>query len=108
LSQTQRRRVAALYAFCRAVDDLADAEPITVEARKELDALQAALCAEPDDKSQWPEGYLWFRTLCLECGIDFRVVRELLAGMASDLGTARLQSDHELLRYCIELRAPWA
>lgn len=100
LSQAQRRRVAALYAFCRAVDDLADAQPITAEARKELDALQAALCAEPDDESQWPEGYLWFRTLCLECGIDFRVVRELLAGMASDLGTVRLQSDRELLRYC--------
>ena len=26
LSQAQRLRVAALYAFCRAVDDLADAE----------------------------------------------------------------------------------
>jgi phytoene synthase len=100
LSQAERRRVAALYAFCRAVDDLADTEPNTAEARKELDALLAALCAEPDGESQWPEGHLWFRTLCLECGIDFRVVRELLAGMASDLGTVRLQSDHELLRYC--------
>jgi phytoene synthase len=100
LSQAERRRVAALYAFCRAVDDLADAEPNTAEARKELDALHAGLCAEPDGEPLWPEGHLWFRRLCLECGIDFRVVRELLAGMASDLGTVRLQSDRELLRYC--------
>jgi phytoene synthase len=92
--------VAALYAFCRSVDDLADAEQVTAEARSELDALQAALGAEPDGEPLWPEGHLWFRRLCLECGIDFRVVRDLLAGMASDLGTVRLQSDRELLRYC--------
>jgi phytoene synthase len=100
LRRAERRRVAALYAFCRFVDDLADAEQASAEARNELDALQVALGAEPDGEPLWPEGHLWFRRLCVECGIDFRVVRELLAGMASDLGTVRLQSDRELLRYC--------
>jgi phytoene synthase len=100
LSRAHRRRVAALYAFCRAVDDLADADWVTPEAQRDLEQLQLALAAEPDGKSLWPEHYLWFRTLCLDCGIDFQVVQDLLAGMTSDLGVVRVQSDEELLRYC--------
>ncbi len=100
LSRAQRRRVAALYAFCRAVDDLADEKSVTREARLDLGRLQAALAVEPDGKALWPERYLWFRDLCLECGIDFRVVQELLAGMTFDLGVVRLRSDRDLVRYC--------
>ncbi len=100
LSRAQRQRVVALYAFCRAVDDLADAEFVTPEARQDLDRMRAALAAEPDGESLWPESYRWFRSLCIECGIDFRVVGELLNGMTSDLGVVRLQSDRELMRYC--------
>ena len=100
LSRAERRRVAALYAFCRAVDDLADADWVTPEAQRELESLRAALAAEPDGESLWPSDYLWFRELCLECGIDFEVVLELLTGMMSDLDVVRLQSDRELVRYC--------
>lgn len=100
LSRTQRRRVAALYAFCRAVDDLADAEWSTPEAVEELESLLRALAAEPGGESLWPPQYLWFRELCLECGIDFRVVHELLVGMMSDLDVVRVQSDRDLVRYC--------
>ena len=100
LNQAQRRRVAALYAFCRAVDDLADADWTTPEAQKDLDRLQAALAAEPNGESLWPPHYLWFRELCLECGIGFGVVRELMIGMMSDLDVVRVQSDGELIRYC--------
>lgn len=100
LSRAQRQRVVALYAFCRAVDDLADAEWVTPEARQDLDKMRAALAAEPDGESLWPDSYLWFRELCLQCGIDFNVVGELLNGMTSDLGVVRLQSDRELVRYC--------
>lgn len=100
LNRAQRRRVAALYAFCRAVDDLADADWTTPEAQQDLDRLQAALAAEPNGQSLWPPHYLWFRELCLECGISFGVVRELMIGMMSDLGTVRVQSDDELVHYC--------
>jgi phytoene synthase len=100
LSRAQRQRVVALYAFCRAVDDLADSEWVTPEARQDLDKMRTALAAEPHGESLWPESYRWFRSLCLECGIDFSVVGELLNGMTSDLGVVRLQSDRELLRYC--------
>jgi len=100
LNEAQRRRVAALYAFCRAVDDLADAENATPADRHDLAALFAALAAEPDGERLWPPSYLWFRELCIECHIDFQVVRELLVGMISDLELVRLQSDRELVRYC--------
>lgn len=100
LSRAQRQRVAALYAFCRAVDDLVDADWVSPEAKRDLDRLQTALSAEPNGKSLWPEGYLWFRELCMESGIDFAAVRDLILGMRSDLGLVRVQSDQELLRYC--------
>ena len=100
LSQAQRQRVAALYAFCRAVDDLADAENATPKDQRELEALFVALAAEPDGETLWPPSYLWFRELCVECGIDFQVVRELLIGMISDLDLVRIQSDRDLVRYC--------
>jgi phytoene synthase len=100
LSRSQRRRVAALYSFCRAVDDLADGDWVTPEARRDLESLLLAVAAEPEGEAVWPESYLWFRDLCFECGIDFRVVRELLLGMASDVGVVRLQSDRDLVQYC--------
>ena len=100
LTAAQRRRVAALYAFCRAVDDLADADWVAPEAQADLERLLTALEAEPDGEALWPETYLWFRDLCVECEIEFGVVRQLLLGMLSDLGVVRLQSDTELVRYC--------
>ena len=86
--------------YKRQVDDLADADWATPEAQRDLALLQSALAAEPDGEALWPPSYLWFRALCLECGIDFQVVRELLIGMSSDLGIVRLQSDRDLIRYC--------
>jgi len=102
LSAAQRGRVAGLYAFCRAVDDLADAQGVTPEAQQDLERLQKALAAEPDGRSLWPEEHLWFRELCLDCGIEFHVVQELIEGMISDLGVVRMQSDADLIRYCYQ------
>ena len=100
LSRAQRERVAALYAFCRAVDDVADSDWATPEAQDDLAALQAALAAEPNGEALWPPQYLWFRELCLDCGIEFRAVHDLIIGMISDLGVVRIESDRELVRYC--------
>jgi len=102
LSARQRGRVADLYAFCRAVDDLADAQGVTPEAQRDLDRLQKALAAEPNGESLWPEDYLWFRELCLDCGIEFQFVQELIDGMISDLGVVRVQSDADLIQYCYQ------
>lgn len=100
LNAAQRRRVASLYAFCRAVDDLADADWVTPADQKDLTALQVALAAEPSVGELWPTRFLWFRDLCLECEIAFPVVGDLLSGMISDLGEVRVKSEDELIRYC--------
>ncbi|MGB5812394.1 MAG: phytoene/squalene synthase family protein [Polyangiales bacterium] len=102
LRPAHRERVAALYAFCRAVDDLADSDWVSDDSRRDLDRICAALDAEPKGQALWPEHYLWFRRLCIECEIDFAVVRELLSGMMGDLSTVRFESDRELLRYCYQ------
>jgi phytoene synthase len=102
LSATQRRRVADLYAFCRAVDDLADAQGVTPEAQQDLERLRKALASEPNGGAPWPREYLWFRELCLDCNIEFQVVQELIDGMISDLGVVRISSDAELIRYCYQ------
>jgi phytoene synthase len=100
LSREQRRKVAALYAFCRVVDDIADGPGATPAGYRDLERLQSALETKPEREVLWPERYRWFRALCIECGIELDVVRELVVGMASDLRPVRLQSDRELLRYC--------
>lgn len=100
LSRLERERVAALYAFCRAVDDLADTDWASPESQEELKMLFAAVAAEPGGRELWPPQYLWFRELCLECDIDFRAVRDLLLGMISDLEDVRVETDRELVRYC--------
>lgn len=100
LRPAHRERVASLYAFCRAVDDLADMECASPDSKGDLQRICAALDAEPDGESKWPEHYRWFRALCIECEIDFRVVHELLTGMMGDLSTVRVETDRELLRYC--------
>lgn len=100
LRPAHRERVAALYAFCRAVDDLADGDWANPESRADLERICAALDAEPGAEGQWPSQYLWFRALCVESGIDFQVVRELMNGMIADLSTVRIENDRELLRYC--------
>ncbi len=101
LSRAHRERVAALYAFCRAMDDLADGDWASPEAQqRQLQRLCAAVEAEPHGRELWPPQYLWFRDLCLDCGIEFRAVRDLLLGMISDLEEVRIETDRELVRYC--------
>jgi phytoene synthase len=75
---------------------------VTPESQRDLDRLQKALAAEPNGESLWPEDYLWFRELCLDCGIELHVVQELIDGMISDLGVVRVQSDADLIQYCYQ------
>ncbi|MEM8608466.1 MAG: phytoene/squalene synthase family protein [Myxococcota bacterium] len=100
LRASHRERVAALYAFCRTVDDLADGEWSSPESRHDLEQICEALDAEPGAEAKWPKHYLWFRGLCVESGIDFQVVRELMNGMVADLSLVRIENDRELIRYC--------
>ncbi len=86
--------VAVLYAFCRAVDDAVD------EATSDAAAAAQAerLARELEGDAPRPE-VAAFLDLAARRGLDLRFARELVAGVSSDVGSVRLESDAQLLRY---------
>lgn len=100
LSTEQRHRVAELYAFCRAVDDIADESEDRVLARQTLETLRDALIEDPDSAAGWPSSLAPFHGFFVREGIAFSVVADLLEGVISDLETVRIANDDELLLYC--------
>src|SRR5918912_79105 len=56
LPREKRRAIAAVYAFARRVDDLADGELEPAEKRARLQALRAALDADPGELSVCTRG----------------------------------------------------
>jgi len=90
-----RRDLATLYAFCRAVDDIAD-EGDPSSARPRLDAIEAAIggSTPPDAITS---GYV---ELARRHGIPQRLPRELIDGVRTDLRDVRIATEDELIRYC--------
>ena len=86
---------AELYAFCRAVDDLADETPDPDAARRALEVLRAAI------EAQDPSHPLAMRLLALHCshGVSLTAGITLIDTMLQDLGLVRLADETELLRY---------
>jgi phytoene synthase len=89
-------RATRLYAFCRHLDDLVDEAASPEEARVALAAADCAIEAGRSDDLALQDGLALMR----ECAIDPGIVRELIAGMASDAETVRVADEAELLRYC--------
>ena len=89
-------RATRLYAFCRHLDDLVDEAASPEEARAALAAADCAIEAGRSDDLALQDGLALMR----ECAIDPGIVRELIAGMASDAETVRVADEAELLRYC--------
>ncbi len=107
LPRHKRRAAFALYAFCRVADDIVDradearadgaeADPSVIAALAAHERkLQNALAGTPCDPV--------FRELdrvMREFGVPASVLRELLDGVAMDLGPVRYQTWAELSRYC--------
>ncbi len=86
---------AELYAFCRAVDDLADEAPDPVAARGELLALRRALLS--DDRGHPLAGRLL--ALHRSHGVSPQAAVALVDTVLLDLGPVRLATEAELLRY---------
>jgi phytoene synthase len=74
------------------VDEAASPE----EARVALAAADRAIADGRSDDPVLSDGLALMR----ECGIETGIVRELIAGMASDAETVRVADEAELLRYC--------
>ena len=96
LGPTHADRATRLYAFCRRLDDLVDEAASPEQARLALAAADRAIADGQSDDPILRDGLALMR----ECGIEPGVVRELIAGMASDAETVRVADEAELLRYC--------
>jgi phytoene synthase len=96
LGATHADRATRLYAFCRRLDDLVDEASSPEEARVALAAADRAIADGRSDDPVVSDGLALMR----ECGIEPDIVRELIAGMASDAETVRMVDEAELLRYC--------
>ena len=96
LGATHADRATRLYAFCRRLDDLVDEATSPEEARLALAAADHAIADGRSEDSVLQDGLALMR----ECGIEPGIVRELIAGMASDAETVRMADEAELLRYC--------
>jgi len=96
LGATHADRATRLYAFCRRLDDLVDEAASPEEARVALAAADRAIAIGRSDDPVLSDGLALMR----ECGIEPGIVRELIAGMASDAETVRMADEAELLRYC--------
>ena len=96
LGTTHADRATRLYAFCRRLDDLVDEATSPEEARLALAAADHSIADGRTDDLVLQDGLALMR----ECGIEPGIVRELIAGMASDAETVRMADEAELLRYC--------
>jgi phytoene synthase len=96
LPRPKRQAIAAIYAFAREVDDVADGELPVDEKRERLERLRTALDASPngsamlvalaDARSRYP--------------IPDRALHDLIDGGLQDLRQSRYASFEELYGYC--------
>ena len=101
LPREKRDAMAALYAFCRAVDDVADEDSVPTETRRELlaawrkDILRAT-------HNELPELILnrEFQPVIQKFHLPFVLFDELIKGCEMDLDTLRYENYDQLELYC--------
>jgi len=90
-----RSRAARLYAFCRYVDDLADAEHDLVHAARELARLRDDLVRTTPRSAQSAD----FLALAADIGLPVAPAIDLIDTVSSDLAGRCLSSEAELVHY---------
>ena len=95
LSSDARRAIRALYAFCRATDDLVDNAGAT---RADVEHWRAEV-AKPWRAQHHPALRCW-ALIRERYGVDVRYQNELIDGIALDLSQRRYATWPELERYC--------
>jgi phytoene synthase len=96
LPRPKRRAIAAIYAFARLVDDIADGDLATSEKRERLEALHDALDAPPDDEPLW----VALGDARARFPIPASALHDFVDGGLQDLGRARYANFDELAGYC--------
>ena len=101
LPREKRDAMSALYAFCRAVDDVTDEDAVAVEKRR------ASLAAWRQDirracDGQPPEFVLnqEFQPVIRNFKLPFALFDELIKGCEMDLDTKRYENHEQLELYC--------
>ena len=95
LRAADRSDAAVVYAFCRLADDAADDAPDPASGLSAVEGLRDELFGR---RGAGPVLGA-FLEVAERRGVDLRHADELLSGVASDLGTVRLEDDAALVRY---------
>jgi 15-cis-phytoene synthase len=96
LPKKNRFAVTELYAFCRAVDDIADESKDLVHARNRLNQLQAALNNQ-DKSDALAARYLG---LVERQGLSVSVAQRFIQSVITDCSPVKIKNNDELIRYC--------
>ena len=96
LPRPKRRAIAAIYAFARRVDDLADGDLPAIEKRRRLEALHDSLQTAPDGEALW----VALADARRRYPIPGRALHDLVDGGLQDLDRQRYADFEELLGYC--------
>jgi len=96
LPRDKRRAIAAIYAFARRVDDVADGDLPPAEKRRRLEALADALDRPPGDDAM----LVALADARGRFAIPDDALRALVAGGLQDLEQSRYATFDELLGYC--------
>ena len=104
LPPADRQAIYAVYAFCRYCDDAVDAETSLDRQRDKLTQLGAALSDSYAGQAAAPV-FLALADVARRYAIPEQYFREVLAGVESDLTTARYRDFAELRQYCYRVAA---
>jgi 15-cis-phytoene synthase len=99
LPREKRRAIAAIYAFARRVDDIADGELEPELKRRQLQGLDAALDASPGDDAM----LVALADARTRFPIPAPALHALVEGGLQDLGQTRYASFDELRGYCTKV-----
>jgi phytoene synthase len=96
LPKPKRRAIAAIYAFAREVDDIADGSAPPDEKRARLEELHRRLDAPPDEEAMW----LALADARGRFPISAQALHDFVDGGLIDLDRQRYESFDELRDYC--------
>jgi len=101
LPREKRDAMSALYAFCRAVDDVADEDSVSTESRREQLAAWRTDIGRACN-GQKPEFILnqEFQPVIQQFKLPFALFDELIKGCEMDLETKRYETHEQLDLYC--------
>lgn len=100
LPERQRRAQFAVYAFCRAVDDIADGPGSDAEKRAALNAWITEIAHIPDGTATTPLGRA-LTDAWRDFGIDPAALRDVVAGVRMDVDSTLFAPPESALRlYC--------